>query len=119
MYYYTMYKYPYIYLLYLVALQSVFRQSELGTFMALTVADKEKQLLELSRIVTGIRLFNKNCGKGGEGIDDCKHLYLHVLVYIVSHHLLIKLFCLYIIHVHIHVYMYIFLLGGSDVNVYM
>jgi hypothetical protein len=21
---------------------------------------------------TGIRLFNKECGKGGEGIDDCK-----------------------------------------------
>ncbi|XP_069582492.1 cilia- and flagella-associated protein 206 isoform X2 [Ranitomeya imitator] len=32
--------------------------------------DKERQLKELTMIVTGIRLFNKDCGKGGEGIDD-------------------------------------------------
>ncbi|XP_019863709.1 PREDICTED: cilia- and flagella-associated protein 206-like, partial [Amphimedon queenslandica] len=54
----------------LAALQSVFPQTELGTFMALTREDKEKQLKELSYIVTGIRLFNRDCGKGGEGIDD-------------------------------------------------
>lgn len=54
------------------ALQSVFPQTELGTFMSLTKRDKERQLLELTMIVTGIRLFNKECGKGGEGIDDCK-----------------------------------------------
>uniref|UniRef100_UPI00398F4DAE cilia- and flagella-associated protein 206 isoform X2 n=1 Tax=Pristiophorus japonicus TaxID=55135 RepID=UPI00398F4DAE len=52
------------------ALQSVFPQMELGTFLALTKKDKERQLSELSMIVTGIRLFNKNCKKGGEGIDD-------------------------------------------------
>lgn len=52
------------------ALQSVFPQTELGTFMALTLLDKEKQLKELSNIITGIRLFNRDCGKGGEGIDD-------------------------------------------------
>lgn len=52
------------------ALQSVFPQTELGTFMALNKIDKEKQLRELTNIVTGIRLFNRNCGKGGEGIDD-------------------------------------------------
>ncbi|WAR21519.1 CF206-like protein [Mya arenaria] len=44
--------------------------TELGTFMSLTKRDKERQLLELTMIVTGIRLFNKECGKGGEGIDD-------------------------------------------------
>lgn len=54
------------------ALQSVFPQTELGTFMALNKPDKEKQLRELTSIVTGIRLFNRDCGKGGEGIDDCK-----------------------------------------------
>ena len=59
-------------LFFVAALQSVFPQSELGTFMALTREDKEKQLKELSYIVTGIRLFNRDCGKGGEGIDDCK-----------------------------------------------
>ncbi|XP_078397457.1 cilia- and flagella-associated protein 206 [Cetorhinus maximus] len=52
------------------ALQSIFPQSELGTFLALTKKDKERQLNELSMIVTGIRLFNKNCKKGGEGVDD-------------------------------------------------
>jgi hypothetical protein len=41
--------------------------------------DKERQLMELSLIVTGIRLFNKECGKGGEGIDDC--MPEHYLVY--------------------------------------
>ncbi|XP_033102810.1 cilia- and flagella-associated protein 206-like [Anneissia japonica] len=52
------------------ALQSIFPQTELGTFMSLTKRDKERQLVELTNIVTGIRLFNKECGKGGEGIDD-------------------------------------------------
>lgn len=52
------------------ALQSVFPQTELGTFMSLVKKDKERQLHELTMIVTGIRLFNKECGKGGEGIDD-------------------------------------------------
>jgi hypothetical protein len=55
------------------ALQSVFPQTELGSFMNLTKRDKERQLLELTMIVTGIRLFNKECGKGGEGIDDCEY----------------------------------------------
>ena len=59
------------------ALQSVFPQTELGTFMSLTKRDKERQLNELTLIVTGIRLFNRECGKGGEGIDDCKFLVLN------------------------------------------
>ena len=57
-------------LLFIAALQSVFPQTELGTFMSLIKRDKERQLVELTEIVTGIRLFNKECGKGGEGIDD-------------------------------------------------
>ena len=28
--------------------------------------------MELTSIVTGIRLFNRDCGKGGEGIDNCE-----------------------------------------------
>ena len=59
-------------LVFTAALQSVFPQTELGTFMSLTKRDKERQLNELTLIVTGIRLFNRECGKGGEGIDDCK-----------------------------------------------
>ena len=58
--------------LFSAALQSVFPQTELGTFMSLIKRDKERQLVELALIVTGIRLFNRDCGKGGEGIDDCK-----------------------------------------------
>nr|XP_033793069.1 cilia- and flagella-associated protein 206 isoform X2 [Geotrypetes seraphini] len=52
------------------ALQSVFPQLELGNFLSLAKKDKELQLKELAMIVTGIRLFNKDSGKGGEGIDD-------------------------------------------------
>ncbi|KAM8952713.1 cilia- and flagella-associated protein 206 [Pelodytes ibericus] len=52
------------------ALQSIFPHTELGTFLSLVKKDKERQLRELTMIVTGIRLFNKDCGKGGEGIDD-------------------------------------------------
>lgn len=52
------------------ALQSIFPQTELGAFMSLTKRDKERQLQELTLIVSGIRLFNKECGKGGEGIDN-------------------------------------------------
>uniref|UniRef100_A0A1I8FEV7 Cilia- and flagella-associated protein 206 n=1 Tax=Macrostomum lignano TaxID=282301 RepID=A0A1I8FEV7_9PLAT len=50
------------------ALQSVFPQSELGAFMQMPRKDKERHLQELT--ASGIRLFNKDCGKGGEGIDD-------------------------------------------------
>uniref|UniRef100_H3A6H3 Cilia- and flagella-associated protein 206 n=1 Tax=Latimeria chalumnae TaxID=7897 RepID=H3A6H3_LATCH len=52
------------------ALQSVFPQTELGTFLSLNKKNKEHQLKELTMIVTGIRLFNRDCGKGGEGIDN-------------------------------------------------
>lgn len=56
------------------ALQSVFPQAELGTFLTLSKKDKERQLKELTMVVTGIRLFNRDCGKGGEGIDDRKYM---------------------------------------------
>ena len=49
--------------------------------MALSGMDKEKQLQELSSIMSGIRLFNRDCGKGGEGVDDCKSLRPHVLIH--------------------------------------
>ena len=62
------------------ALQSVFPQTELGTFMSLVKRDKERQLQELTMIVTGIRLFNKECGKGGEGIDDRKYTLIKIKI---------------------------------------
>ncbi|KAI3364124.1 hypothetical protein L3Q82_010802 [Scortum barcoo] len=51
------------------ALQSVFPQTELGSFMVLLKRDKEQQLSELTMIVTGIRLFNKASTKGEEETD--------------------------------------------------
>ncbi|KAH6574095.1 hypothetical protein BASA60_005691 [Batrachochytrium salamandrivorans] len=52
------------------ALESVFPQSELNAFMALSRNEKEAQLVGLSQLVTGIRLFNKQLGKGGESIHQ-------------------------------------------------
>ena len=51
----------------------MFPQTELATFMSVSKRDKERQIQELTMIGTGIRLINKECGKGGEGIDDCKY----------------------------------------------
>ncbi|KAL7387741.1 hypothetical protein ABVT39_000076 [Epinephelus coioides] len=51
------------------ALQSVFPQTELGTFMVLLKRDKEQQLRELTMTVTGIQLFNKASKKGGKETD--------------------------------------------------
>ncbi|KAI6657656.1 hypothetical protein LOD99_399 [Oopsacas minuta] len=57
------------------ALQSVFPQSELGPFMSLSRQDKEQQLRELCQIVPGIRLFNRDAKKGGEGIEDLPAMF--------------------------------------------
>lgn len=57
----------------LAALQSVFPQTALGAFISLSKKEKEQQLKNLAMLVTGIRLFNRDCGKGGKGIDDCKY----------------------------------------------
>ncbi|XP_011922457.1 PREDICTED: UPF0704 protein C6orf165 homolog isoform X1 [Cercocebus atys] len=68
------------------ALQSIFPQAELGTFLTLSKKDKERQLKELTMIVTGIRLFNRDCGKGGEGIDDLPAV-LHVAIPATMQHI--------------------------------
>ncbi|XP_064025253.1 cilia- and flagella-associated protein 206 isoform X2 [Pogoniulus pusillus] len=52
------------------ALQSVFPQTEMFTFVSLGKKKKEQQLQNLARLVTGIRLYNKELGKGGRSIDD-------------------------------------------------
>lgn len=56
----------------IAALQSVFPQTEMITFISLSKKDKEQQLKDLAMLVTGIRLYNRQCQKGGSGIDDCK-----------------------------------------------
>ncbi|VDP73030.1 unnamed protein product [Echinostoma caproni] len=52
------------------ALQSIFPQTDVGTYLTSSAVQKRNQLSELTGIVTGIRLFNKDCCKGGSGIDD-------------------------------------------------
>ncbi|PSN39196.1 Cilia- and flagella-associated protein 206 [Blattella germanica] len=56
------------------ALSSVFPESELSQFMAMSRRDKEQQITELTQITTGIRLFNRDCQKGGEGIEDLPNI---------------------------------------------
>lgn len=63
----------------LAALQSIFPQAELGTFLRLSRKEKERQLKELAMIVTGIRLFNRETGKGGEGIEYCRYIVRWIL----------------------------------------
>ncbi|XP_060825040.1 cilia- and flagella-associated protein 206-like [Bombus pascuorum] len=53
-----------------VALQSVFQPSELEQYVKMSKREKEEQLMELMCIVAGIRLFNRDNQRGGEGIDD-------------------------------------------------
>ncbi|KAG7400617.1 hypothetical protein PHYBOEH_004884 [Phytophthora boehmeriae] len=50
------------------ALESVFPRIGLKSFATMPPDDKRFQLDELMRIVEGIRLFNKDLGKGGSGI---------------------------------------------------
>ncbi|KAL0129841.1 hypothetical protein PUN28_001831 [Cardiocondyla obscurior] len=53
-----------------VALQSVFQTSELAHYVTLSKREKEEQMMELMCLVAGIRLFNRDCQRGGDGIDD-------------------------------------------------
>uniref|UniRef100_A0A1B6LUU9 Cilia- and flagella-associated protein 206 n=1 Tax=Graphocephala atropunctata TaxID=36148 RepID=A0A1B6LUU9_9HEMI len=62
------------------ALHSVFPLSELTRFMALIDDDKMRQIVELKQIVSGIRLFNRDSHKGGEGIDDMPSILQQAVV---------------------------------------
>ncbi|XP_011496909.1 PREDICTED: UPF0704 protein C6orf165 homolog [Ceratosolen solmsi marchali] len=53
-----------------IALQSVLQPSELPRYVTLSKPAKEEQLMELVFIVAGIRLFNRDCQRGGSDIDD-------------------------------------------------
>jgi hypothetical protein len=52
------------------ALESVFPNSELISFIGLNGQEKEQQLNGLTNLVAGIRLFNRFLQKGGETIHD-------------------------------------------------
>jgi hypothetical protein len=59
------------------ALESVLPRAGLRPFVALSSPEKASQLLELANIVIGIRLFNKEIGKGGVGLDSFDGLVNH------------------------------------------
>ncbi|KAF7991410.1 hypothetical protein HCN44_002972 [Aphidius gifuensis] len=63
-----------------IALQSVYLPSELSHFVLMKKNDKEAQLQELVDIIAGIRLFNKDCQRGGEGIDDLPSILQEAVV---------------------------------------
>jgi hypothetical protein len=52
------------------ALESVFPRIGLKAFAMLSYEEKNAQLMELARIILGIRLFNKDQGRGGAGISN-------------------------------------------------
>ena len=49
----------------------------LRPFVALTTPEKVAQLCELSNIVIGIRLFNRDIGKGGVGLESFAEIINH------------------------------------------
>ena len=52
------------------ALESVFPRIGLKAFLGLKKDERAAQLMELARITLGIRLFNRDQGRGGAGIDS-------------------------------------------------
>lgn len=57
-----------------VALKSVFDESDFKEFLEYNEVDRQEKLSELTELVTGVRLFNKDCNKGGVGIEERKLL---------------------------------------------
>ena len=52
------------------ALESVIPRAALGPFVTLNSSEKVTQLVELSNLVVGIRLFNQEIAKGGAGLTS-------------------------------------------------
>ncbi|KAL4706937.1 hypothetical protein ACJJTC_005206 [Scirpophaga incertulas] len=52
----------------MAALESVFSMNDLKMFITLPRNEKLEQLNDLLEIVSGVRLFNRDCKKGGDGI---------------------------------------------------
>lgn len=59
------------------ALESVIPRAALGPFVSLNPSEKVTQLVELSNLVIGIRLFNKKIGKGGVSLCSLEDLTEH------------------------------------------
>lgn len=59
------------------ALESVIPRAALGPFVSLAPSEKVTQLCELSNLIIGIRLFNKEIGKGGVSFTAVQDLVKH------------------------------------------
>lgn len=59
------------------ALESVLPRAGLRPFVSLTTPEKVAQLCELSNIIIGIRLFNRDIGKGGVGLESFSEIINH------------------------------------------
>jgi len=55
----------------------VLPRAGLRPFVSLTTPEKVAQLCELSNIVIGIRLFNRDIGKGGVGLESFSEIINH------------------------------------------
>lgn len=56
----------------LAAFNSVVDKEEVKEFMGLSLAGKKSQIMYLMKIITGLRLYNKDCDLGGAEIFNCK-----------------------------------------------
>ncbi|CAK1540908.1 unnamed protein product [Leptosia nina] len=54
----------------MAALESVFTLDDLKVFASMPRVEKLAQLNELTQVTSGVRLFNRDCKNGGEGIPD-------------------------------------------------
>jgi hypothetical protein len=55
----------------------VLPRAGLRPFVSLTTPEKVAQLCELSNIIIGIRLFNRDIGKGGVGLESFGEIIHH------------------------------------------
>ncbi|XP_032523638.2 cilia- and flagella-associated protein 206-like [Danaus plexippus] len=60
----------------MASLESVFSLEDLKVFVALPRSEKLIQLNEIMQIASGVRLFNRDCKKGGEGIPDLPFIFV-------------------------------------------
>lgn len=54
-------------------LRSILNDEEIRVFPSLQNCIKQEIVQCLTDIITGIRLYNKQCKKGGEGMPDCTY----------------------------------------------
>lgn len=55
-------------------MKSIFFPADLDEFIAQTQFAKVEHLQELACLLAGVRLFNRDCNKGGKGIEDSKNM---------------------------------------------